>query len=70
MRSMAIPRRNHQTDSLDKLNYALGVAKGTRLHNTGYTFLSALLAYQYQATITTHFRRKGRAATAKRAESD
>ena len=28
MRSMATPRRNHQTDSLERLNKALGLAKG------------------------------------------
>ena len=31
IRSMAMPRRNHQTDSLERLNRALGLAKGTPL---------------------------------------
>src|SRR5690349_14126226 len=31
MRSMAMPRRSHHTDSLDRLNSALGLAKGTPL---------------------------------------
>jgi hypothetical protein len=28
---MAIPKRNHQTDSLERLNKAFGLAKGTPL---------------------------------------
>ena len=31
MRSMAMPRRNHQTESLERLNSALGLANGTPL---------------------------------------
>lgn len=31
MRSMPIPKRSHQTDSLDKPNRELGLAKGTPL---------------------------------------
>ena len=31
MRSMAMPRRSHQTESLERLNKALGLAKGTPL---------------------------------------
>ena len=31
MRSMAMPRRSHQTESLERLNRALGLAKGTPL---------------------------------------
>ena len=31
MRSMATPKRNHQTDSLERLNKAFGLAKGTPL---------------------------------------
>ena len=31
MRSMVMPRRSHQTESLERLNRALGLAKGTPL---------------------------------------
>src|SRR5437763_903280 len=31
MRSIAMPRRSHQTESLERLNKALGLAKGTPL---------------------------------------
>ena len=31
MRSMAMPRRSHQTESFERLNRALGLAKGTPL---------------------------------------
>jgi hypothetical protein len=31
MRSIAIPSRNHQTESFDKLNRPFGLAKGTPL---------------------------------------
>jgi hypothetical protein len=31
MRSMAMPRRSHQTASLERLRRALGLAKGTPL---------------------------------------
>ena len=31
MRSIAMPRRSHQTESFERLNKALGLAKGTPL---------------------------------------
>jgi transposase InsO family protein len=44
MRSMLMPRRNHHTDSLERLNRALGLAKGTPLQRARGTPPSAGIA--------------------------